>query len=247
MKMLVVENLTVAAGDKEILHEVSFSVAEGESVVVMGPNGSGKSTLANVLMGHPDYQILSGKITFRGQDITAAKPEEKAAAGLFLAFQEPREIAGLELFPFLFDAYKSLHLARGEEAESVFAFKEKLDTELAALSVQGDWSSRHLNQDFSGGEKKKAELLQLALASPRLAILDEIDSGLDVDALEVAGQALSRFKTEKTSILAVTHYQRVLKYIKPDQVLVMSGGRIVKSGGAELAAQLEKEGFLGLE
>ncbi|MDD3285058.1 MAG: Fe-S cluster assembly ATPase SufC [Patescibacteria group bacterium] len=243
MDLLLVKNLSVSAGDKEILHELSFSVALGESVVIMGPNGSGKSTLAKVLMGHPDYQITGGQIIFRDKDITAAKPEERAAAGLFLAFQEPREIAGLELFPFLFDAYKALQAARGQDAGSVFAFKAKLDDELAALDIKSDWSNRHLNQDFSGGEKKKAELLQLALANPVLAIFDEIDSGLDVDALEVAGKAIQRFKNGDNSLLAVTHYQRVLKYIKPDRVLVMSKGRIAQSGGPELAARLEKEGF----
>lgn len=243
MDLLTVKNLSVSAGDKEILHELNFSVALGESVVIMGPNGSGKSTLANVLMGHPDYQITSGQIIFQGKDITSAKPEERAAAGLFLAFQEPREIAGLELFPFLFDAYKSLQIARGQKADSVFTFKTRLDDELAALDIKSDWSNRQLNQDFSGGEKKKAELLQLALANPVLAIFDEIDSGLDVDALEIAGKAIQRFKNDKNSLLAVTHYQRVLKYIKPDRVLVMSKGRIAQSGGPELAARLEKEGF----
>jgi Fe-S cluster assembly ATP-binding protein len=247
MKMLEIKNLVVTANDKLILDDISFEIAEGESVVIMGPNGSGKSTLANVLMGHPDYEIKSGQIIFRGQDISTAKPEERAVAGLFLAFQEPREIAGLELFPFLFDAYKSVRTARRQDAGNVFSFKEKLDEELSALQIHSDWSSRQLNQDFSGGEKKKSELLQLALSSPSLAIFDEIDSGLDVDALEVAGQAIKRFKNDKTSLLAVTHYQRVLKYINPDRVLVMSKGKIVKSGGHELAAQLEKEGFGALK
>ncbi len=247
MNLLEIQNLTVVAGDKEILHEINFTVALGESVAIMGPNGSGKSTLANVLMGHPDYKVISGKIIFRGQDITEAKPEDRAAAGLFLAFQEPREIAGLELFPFLFDAHKSLQAARGQETGSVFSFKPLLDAELLALDVKTDWSERHVNQDFSGGEKKKSELLQLALAEPTLAILDEIDSGLDVDALAVAGKAISRFKTSKNSILAVTHYQRVLKYIKPDKVIVMSNGKIVMSGGPELAIKLEKEGFSDLK
>ena len=247
MNILEVKNLKVAAGDKLILDDVSFHIAEGESVVIMGPNGSGKSTLALVLMGHPDYAIKSGQIIFKGKDISEAKPEERAAAGLFLAFQEPREIAGLELFPFLFDSYKSLRIARQQEAGSVFSFKKELDQELESLQIHADWSSRQLNQDFSGGEKKKSELLQLALAQPSLAVFDEIDSGLDVDALEVAGQAIKRFKNDKTSLLAVTHYQRVLKYIKPDRVLVMAKGKIVKSGGPELAAQLEKEGFSSLK
>ncbi|MDD2680973.1 MAG: Fe-S cluster assembly ATPase SufC [Patescibacteria group bacterium] len=247
MKMLEVKNLVVMAKDKLILDDISFEIDEGESVVIMGPNGSGKSTLANVLMGHPDYEVKSGQIIFQGKDISSAKPEERAVAGLFLAFQEPREIAGLELFPFLFDAYKSVRTARQQDPGSVFSFKEKLDKELSSLQIHTDWSSRQLNQDFSGGEKKKSELLQLALASPSLAIFDEIDSGLDVDALEVAGQAIKRFKNDKNSLLAVTHYQRVLKYINPDRVLVMSRGKIVKSGGQELAAQLEQEGFSALK
>lgn len=243
MKILEVKNLKVAAGDKIILHDISFSINEGESLVIMGPNGSGKSTLANVLMGHPDYQVLAGKIIFKNKNITEAKPEERARAGLFLTFQEPREIAGLELFPFLFDSYKSMRLARKEKEESVFVFKERLDNELELLGIKDDWSSRQLNQDFSGGEKKKSELLQLALAKPDLVIFDEVDSGLDVDALEIAGQAIKRFKKKKKSLLAVTHYQRVLKYIKPDLVIVMSQGRIVERGGEELAIRLEKEGF----
>ncbi|MBN2854018.1 Fe-S cluster assembly ATPase SufC [Patescibacteria group bacterium] len=243
MNILEVKNLKVSAGKKLILDGLSFSIAEGESLVVMGPNGSGKSTLANVLMGHPDYEVKAGKIIFKGKDITNAKPEDRAAAGLFLSFQEPREITGLELFPFLFDSYKALNKSRGKKTDSVFLFKDKLDKELLNLNIKDDWSSRGLNQDFSGGEKKKSELLQLALANPDLAILDEIDSGLDVDALEIAGQALQRFKKKKKSLLVVTHYQRVLKYIKPDKVLVMAGGKIKKRGGPELASRLEKEGF----
>jgi len=243
MNILEVKNLKVSAGKKLILDGLSFSIAEGESLVVMGPNGSGKSTLANVLMGHPDYEVQAGKIIFKGKDITDAKPEVRAAAGLFLSFQEPREITGLELFPFLFDSYKALNKSKNKKADSVFVFKDKLDKELLNLNIKDDWSSRGLNQDFSGGEKKKSELLQLALANPDLAILDEIDSGLDVDALEIAGQALQRFKKKKKSLLVVTHYQRVLKYIKPDKVLVMAGGKIKERGGPELASRLEKEGF----
>ncbi|PKM88818.1 hypothetical protein CVU83_01120, partial [Candidatus Falkowbacteria bacterium HGW-Falkowbacteria-2] len=152
----------------------------------------------------------------------------------------------LELFPFLFDAYKSLTVARGEEPASVFAFKTRLDDELDALQVKADWSQRHLNQDFSGGEKKKSELLQLALASPALAVLDEIDSGLDIDALQAAGDAIARIKAKGTSIIAITHYQQAMKYLKPDRVLVMQKGRIAASGGPDLAERLEKEGFANL-
>lgn len=243
MKILEIKNLQVKAGEKLILNDISFSINEGESVVIMGPNGSGKSTLANVLMGHPAYQVASGEIIFKGKNIVAMKPEDRAALGMFLAFQEPREIAGLELFPFLFDATKSLAKARGQEPETVFAFKDRLDQELDNLNIKDDWSERQLNQDFSGGEKKKSELLQLALNNPDLAIFDEIDSGLDVDALEAAGQAIKVFKDRKKTILAVTHYQRVLKYIEPDLVIVMSKGKIVSQGGADLAARLEKDGF----
>lgn len=247
MNILEVEKLVVVAGDKQILNGISFEMKAGESVVIMGPNGSGKSTLAKVLMGHPDYQVVSGTIKFKGQDITDAKPEDRAVAGLFLAFQEPREVQGLELLPFLFDAYKSLQTARGLEAVNIFEFKKKFEEESANLNIKSDWTERHLNQDFSGGEKKKSELLQLALTSPELAIFDEIDSGLDVDALEIAGRAIERFKNKDKGILAVTHYQRVLKFIKPDRVLVMSKGDIVASGDHNLAARLEAEGYSFLD
>lgn len=245
--ILGIEGLSVSAGDKAILHGVSFSVAAGQSVAIMGPNGSGKSTLASVLMGHPAYQVTSGRITFQGEDITEAKPEERAAFGLFLAFQEPREIVGLDLYPFLFDAHKAIRSRRGQAVEDVFRFKQRLDGEVEKLNIKPDWSNRYLNQDFSGGEKKKSELLQLALAEPRLAILDEIDSGLDVDALEVAGQAIRRFKEGGGSILAVTHYNRILEYIAPDQVIAMSQGKVAKIGGPELAKQLEEQGFAAIQ
>ena len=243
MKILEIKNLIVAAGEKVILDNISFDISKGESVVIMGPNGSGKSTLANVLMGHPHYSVLSGEIIFKEKNIIDLKPEERAAMGMFLTFQEPREISGLELFPFLFDSSKSLLQAKKKELESVFAFKNRLDAELQNLKVVDDWSNRHLNQDFSGGEKKKSELLQLALTDPDLAIFDEIDSGLDVDALEVAGQAIKRFKDNNKTLLIVTHYQRVLKYVQPDKVIVMAKGKIVANGEAGLASRLEKEGF----
>ena len=246
MNILEVKNLTVVAHDKTILSDISFSLATGESLAIMGPNGSGKSTLAKVLLGHPDYQVIGGSLLFNGRDLLALKPEERAAAGLFLSFQEPREIAGLDLFSFLFDAHRALKEARGETVPSVFEFKPILDAELEALQVKGDWSTRSLNQDFSGGEKKKAELLQLALAEPKLAILDEIDSGLDVDALAVAGRALARAKDKGTSFITITHYRRVLEYIKPDKVLVLADGKVAAYGGPELADKLELEGFKAL-
>jgi Fe-S cluster assembly ATP-binding protein len=241
--ILEIKNLSVAVGKKIILDKINLTVKAGEICVVMGPNGSGKSTLANTLMGHPDYKVTGGKIIFNGQDITQKKPEERAALGLFMTFQQPREIAGLDFYPFLFDAYKFLQSAREKPAEGVFEFKPRLDKEVGLLKITGDWSQRSLNQGFSGGEKKKAEMLQLALFQPSFAIFDEIDSGLDIDALEVVGKAIKRFKTPQTSALIVTHYQRILKHVKPDKVVVLSQGKIIKTGGYDLALRLEKEGF----
>lgn len=243
MNILEIKNLTVAVEDKIILDDVSLVIKAGEICLIMGPNGSGKSTLASVIMGHPIYQIKSGQILFLNQDITKMKPEARALFGLFMSFQQPREISGVDFYSFLFDAYKTVCTAKGEIPEDAFDFRILLDEELKRLKINQDWSDRSLNQGFSGGEKKKAEMLQLAMLKPKLAIFDEIDSGLDVDALEVVGQALARFKTPETSALIVTHYQRILKYIKPDQVLVMGQGKIVASGGADLAERLEREGF----
>jgi len=243
MNTLEVKNLSVNIGDKKILDDVSLTIKQGDICVVMGPNGSGKSTLSNVLMGHPSYEVVSGRIIFNGVDITEKKPEERAALGLFMTFQLPREIAGVDFYPFMFDAYKFLQAARQEKAASVFDFKKKLDKEIAALKITEDWSRRYLNQGFSGGEKKKAEMLQLALFKPSFAIFDEIDSGLDVDALKVVGRAMKRFKKPDTGALIVTHYLRILEEIEPDQVVVMSAGKIIATGGPELARRLEKEGF----
>lgn len=243
MNILEIKNLKVAVGEKIILDDVSLTIKDGETCLIMGPNGSGKSTLSSVIMGHPAYQVLSGQILFRDQDITMMKPEERARLGLFMSFQQPREVSGVDFYSFLFDAYKEICTARSDIAVDAFDFRGLLDEELARLNINSDWSDRSLNQGFSGGEKKKAEMLQLAMLHPKLAIFDEIDSGLDVDALEVVGLALARFKKPTTSALIVTHYQRILKYIKPDSVLVMSAGKIVASGGADLAERLEREGF----
>lgn len=243
MNILEIKNLTVFVGEKKILNDLSLELKVGETLAIMGENGSGKSSLTSVIMGHPAYRVDSGSIFFRGQDITNKKPEERAALGLFLAFQAPREIAGLELYPFLFDAYKSLQGARDEDAADVFSFKINLNKAQKALKIKDDWSRRYLNQGFSGGEKKKSEMLQLALFKPQLAILDEIDSGLDVDALKIVGEALAKYKTKKTSALVVTHYSRILKYLPPDKVIVLKAGKIVSQGGASLAKKLERQGF----
>lgn len=241
--ILEITGLRVAVDDKLIIDGLDLSLRTGELTVIMGPNGSGKSTLANVLMGHPAYQLQDGKIIFNGRDITEAKPEERAALGLFLSWQQPREISGLDFYPFLFDAHKALRAARQKSIPDVFSFKEKLDEEIKALKITGDWSQRYLNAGFSGGEKKKAEMLQLALADPLLAIFDEIDSGLDVDALKIVGQALASFKKPEKSALVITHYLHILEYLKPDKVVVMNQGKIVDTGGPELAKRLEKDGF----
>lgn len=243
MNILEIKDLTVSVGDKIILDNVSFEIPEGQICLVMGPNGSGKSTLSSVIMGHPNYKVVSGQILFNGIDMTEKKPEERAKAGMFMSFQHPREIAGVDFYSFLFDAYKSIMLFKRQKALDAFSFRAALDRELRLLKVGDDWSDRNLNHGFSGGEKKKAEMLQLAMLNPRFAIFDEIDSGLDVDALEVVGQALGRFKNMESSALVITHYQRILKYIQPDKVLVMSKGKIIAEGDSELAKRLEEEGF----
>lgn len=243
MNILEIKQLTVQVSNKTILDQISLSIEAGQVLVVMGPNGSGKSTLANVIMGHPAYNLVSGSIIFKGQDITTAKPEERAALGLFMSFQQPREVAGVDYYPFLFEAYKSLCLARKIEPDDVFAFKKNLDEQSAKLKIEADWSKRYLNTGFSGGEKKKSEMLQLALLNPEFALFDEVDSGLDVDALEVVGQAIKEYVETGKSALVVTHYPRILKYIKADQVLVLAKGKVASTGGPELAHQLEKEGF----
>lgn len=243
MSFLDIKDLSVSSGGKSILEEISFQVEKGEVCVIMGPNGSGKSTLANVIMGHPAYQITSGSIFFAGQDIRSLPPEKRAALGIFLSFQQPREIMGVDYYPFLFEAHKSLSQEKKEEAMDVFAFKQSLEEKLKKLQVSSDWGQRYLNVGFSGGEKKKSEMLQLAMFSPRLAIFDEIDSGLDIDALEVVGHELEEFIGSETSALVVTHYPKILKYITVTKVLVFSGGKIIAAGGPELAQRLEQEGF----
>lgn len=242
MNILEIKNLVVSVGDKLVLDGVSLNIGMGEVVAIMGPNGSGKSTLANVIAGHPNYTVNSGSIVFMGVDVTDMKPEERAKMGMFLVFQNPREINGVEFDSFLFDAYKSLN-SEEEANESVFAFKSKLDSARASLKMSSDFGSRYLNFGFSGGEKKKSEILQMSLFKPKFAIFDEIDSGLDVDALKIVGEAMSNFKTKETSALIVTHYAKVLQYLAPDRVIVLSNGKIVKEGDGSLAVELENTGF----
>jgi len=243
MHTLEIKNLRVKIEGKLVLDDVSLSINKGEVVVIMGPNGSGKSTLASTIMGHPLYEVESGSIFYEGRDITHSKPEERASLGIFMSFQAPPEVAGVDFYPFLFEAYKSLCIARKIEPDDVFTFKQRLDEQSAKLQADGDWSKRYLNNGFSGGEKKKSEMLQLALLNPDFAIFDEIDSGLDVDALNIVGRAIKEFSDSGKSALVVTHYQRILKFIKASQVIVLVNGKIAVEGGPELANQLEDQGF----
>lgn len=241
--LLEISKISAQIDSKEVLKDLSFSINKGEIHVIMGPNGAGKSTLASALMGHPKIEISNGSITFDGVDILELSPEKRAAVGLFLAFQYPREIAGVQLDRFLFTALNTLRKSRGEDALPIIEFKKKLQEEMKALKLDESFATRSLNKGFSGGEKKKAEMLQLGILSPTLAILDETDSGLDVDALKIVGEAITRFSNDDNAVLLVTHYQRLLEYVKPDHIHIMVDGKIVKSGGPELAQEIEKEGF----
>ena len=230
----------VAVAGQEIVKGVSLSVKQGEIVVIMGPNGSGKSTLANALMGHPAYTITGGSVLLDGDEIAAMKPHLRAKQGLFLSFQYPSEISGVTISSFLRTALKEL---RGESMP-VPDFMKLLREKMAWLKMDPAFAARYLNEGFSGGEKKRCEILQLAVLEPKIALLDETDSGLDVDALKVVAQAVEQLVREKNmGALVVTHYQLLLHYLKPDRVLVMVGGKIVKSGGAELAREIEEKGY----
>ena len=227
---------------KEILRGIDLTVHQGEVHALMGPNGSGKSTLANVLMGRPGYTLTGGEIHFKGQDITKLKPDQRAQLGLFLAFQYPTEIPGVSVVNFLRSAYKAV---KGEGI-SALAFRKHLKEKMTMLGVEDALVARYVNQGFSGGEKKKNEVLQLAVLEPDIAILDETDSGLDIDSLKAVATGVQQLIGPDLGVLLITHYQRILNYITPDRIHVMMEGRIVLSGGAELAHQLEQKGYEGL-
>ena len=241
--MLQIKTLKAGIKNKPILNGVNLEINQGETHVIMGPNGSGKSTLANVIMGNPQFTQTGGEIILDNKKISSLSPEERAALGLFMAFQYPREISGVQLDRFLFMAYRNLAKSRGLQEMDIFNFRKKMDAEMATLKIKPEFAERSLNQGFSGGEKKKVEMLQLAMLEPKLAILDEADSGLDVDALKIVGSAVNRFKNKEKGILIVTHYQRILEYIQPDYVHVMVGGKIVKSGDIELVRAIETTGY----
>jgi len=245
--VLEIRELRASAGDTEILKGITLTVNPGEVHAVMGPNGSGKSTLAQVLAGHPAYAVTGGSATYLGQDLLELEPEERAQAGLFLAFQYPVEIPGVSNAYFLRAAYNEIRKARGEDEVDSIDFLELLEERLKLVDWGPEIMSRAVNSGFSGGEKKRNEILQMAVLEPKLAILDETDSGLDIDALRIVADGVNRLQRPDNATIVVTHYQRMLNYIVPDFVHVLSGGRIVRSGGKELALELEARGYEWLE
>ena len=242
--MLKIDDLHATVGGTPILSGLSLAVGAGEIHAIMGPNGAGKSTLAYVLGGRPGYEVTGGSVTFAGQDLLALEPHERAAAGLFLGFQYPVEIPGVSNVQFLREALNSQRKARGEEPLSGGDFLKLAKEKAALLRMDMDMLKRNVNVGFSGGEKKRAEMVQMGILDPAFAVLDETDSGLDIDALRIVGEGINAImrKPDK-GVLLITHYQRLLDYVKPDKVHVLSKGRIVKTGGPELAHQLESEGY----
>ncbi|WP_026830059.1 Fe-S cluster assembly ATPase SufC [Exiguobacterium antarcticum] len=238
---LKIEDLYVAIDGKEILKGVNLEIKGGEIHAVMGPNGTGKSTLASALMGHPTYEVTSGSVTLDGEDVLEMEVNERAQAGMFLAMQYPSEISGVTNSDFLRSAINS----RREEGDeiSLMKFIRQLDAQMGLLEMPGEMAHRYLNEGFSGGEKKRNEILQMTMLKPSIAILDEIDSGLDIDALKVVAKGVNEMRSPEFGCLIITHYQRLLNYIEPDFIHIMMGGKIVMSGGKELAHRLEAEGY----
>ncbi len=241
--MLEVKNLHVAVDGKKILSGIDLSVQAGEVHAIMGPNGSGKSTLAQVLAGHPSYEILQGEILYEGKNLNEMVPEIRAREGIFLAFQYPVEVPGVMNFHFLKAAVNEIRRYRGMEEMDAMEFSRFLDEKIKLVELDPSLVKRRLNEGFSGGEKKRNEILQMAVLEPRLAILDETDSGLDIDALKSVAEAVNKLRSPENAMIIVTHYQRLLNYITPDFVHVLFNGRIVKSGGKELALELEEKGY----
>ena len=245
--MLEIRGLRASAGDKEILKGIDLTVNAGEIHAVMGPNGSGKSTLAQVLAGHPAYEVTAGQVLYEGNDLLDMDPEVRAQAGIFLAFQYPVEIPGISNAYFLRAAYNEIRKAKGLEEVDSMDFLDLLEEKLQLVEWGPEIMSRAVNSGFSGGEKKRNEILQMAVLEPRLAILDETDSGLDIDALRIVASGVNALRKPDNATIIVTHYQRLLNYIVPDQVHVLTAGRIVRSGGKDLALELEARGYEWLE
>lgn len=234
-----IKNLIVNAFNKQILRGVDLEIKSGEVHVIMGPNGTGKSTLASAIMGNPKFEVVGGKILLDGQNILEMQVDERARAGIFLAMQYPCEVPGVTNSNFIKTAVNAVR----EEKVGVVEFMKELDKNISILQMRKDLPHRYLNDGFSGGEKKRNEILQMLMLKPKLAVLDEIDSGLDIDALKIVGNALNQQKNDQSGILIITHYQRILEYIKPDYVHIMIDGKIVKTGDARLIAQIEKHGY----
>ena len=243
MADLEIRNLHVRAGEKEILRGLELTVGKGEIHALMGPNGSGKSTLANAIMGHPNLEVTEGQIIFNGEDITDAATDERARMGLFMAFQYPVSVPGVTVTKYLRTVLNAHREARGQDAIPLKEFRQSVEAAMELTKVPAEFSRRYLNEGFSGGEKKRMEILQLALQRPELAILDETDSGLDIDALRVVAQGVNSVAGPDMGVLIITHYQRILHLVQPSHVHVMYRGRIVKEGGPDLVTELEAKGY----
>ena len=243
MSMLKIDNLHVRAGDKQVLHGVSLEVGAGEIHAIMGPNGSGKSTLVQVLAGREGYEVTAGSVSYQGRDLLALPPEERAREGVFLAFQYPVEIPGVNNVYLLKAGLNALRTHRGLPELDAFEFLSLVREKMKLMQMDESFLNRGVNEGFSGGEKKRNEILQMAVLEPKLALLDETDSGLDIDALRVVANGVNSLRRQDRAIVMVTHYQRLLEYIEPDRVHVLSGGRILKSGDKSLALELEKRGY----
>jgi Fe-S cluster assembly ATP-binding protein len=245
MSQLEIKNLNVSIEDKEILKGLDLTLPQGEVHAIMGPNGTGKSTLAYTLMGHPSYQVTNGQISFKGKDLLAMSPDERSRFGLFLAFQYPLSIPGVTVANFLRTAVNARRRAENPQDKGVPIpeFRKLLKEKMDFLKMDPAFAGRYLNEGFSGGEKKRAEILQMAILKPEIAILDETDSGLDIDALRIVSEGVNSLRNPDLGVLVITHYQRILNYIKPDVVHVMMDGRVVETGGPDLALHLEEHGY----
>ena len=241
--MLEVKDLHASVNGKEILKGINLNIKKGEVHAIMGPNGSGKSTLSSVLVGHPSFEVTKGSVTFEGQDLLELSPEDRSHAGLFLSFQYPVEIPGVSMVNFMRAAVNEKRKYEGKLALTASEFLKLMREKRAVVELDNKLANRSVNEGFSGGEKKRNEIFQMAMLEPKLSILDETDSGLDIDALRIVAEGVNKLKTPETSCIVITHYQRLLDYIKPDVVHVLYKGRIVKTAGPELALEIEKRGF----